>query len=64
MSEPISLNLNVILQIEVCSDFLLYLTLTSNIYQNSYKGNNQHFHSPILTTKTKKKPKYDFSLLL
>lgn len=36
-----------------CFNFLLYGTLTSNIYQNSPKGNNRHFHSPILTTKTK-----------
>lgn len=30
-------------QVEVCSDFLLYLTLTSNIYQNSYKGTTDTF---------------------
>lgn len=45
-----------------CSKFLSYLRLTSNSYQNNYKGNNRRFHSP-LTTKTKKL-KYDFFLLL
>lgn len=33
--------------------FLLYLILTSNSYQNSYKGYSRHFHSSILTIKTK-----------
>lgn len=45
---------NVILQTEVSVlIFLLYLILTSNSYQNSYKGNSRHFHSSILTIKTK-----------
>lgn len=34
--------------------FLLYVMLTSNIYQDIYKGNKRHFHFPILTIKTKK----------
>lgn len=32
--------------------FVVWNTLSSNIYQNSHQGNNRHFHSPILTTKT------------
>lgn len=29
---------------KVCFNFLLYLMLISNIYQNSYKGDKRHFH--------------------
>lgn len=30
--------------LKVCFNFLLYLMLISNIYQNSYKGDKRHFH--------------------
>lgn len=48
---------------KVCFNFLLYLMLISNIYQNSYKGDKRHFHFQYWPLK-QRNLNMTFSLLL